>query len=63
MFQRTIFPSIIVIIIYGLFIAAGIFYFQLDTFATYSMLNLLDIDMLFDSDLAYDATIDFINLD
>tara|TARA_B100001027_G_scaffold178587_1_gene129912 strand:- start:4920 stop:5480 length:561 start_codon:yes stop_codon:yes gene_type:complete len=60
MFQRTIFPSIIVLIIYGLFIAAGIFYFQLDTFATYSMLNLLDIDMLFDSDLAYDATIDFI---
>ncbi len=61
MFQRTIFPSIIVIIVYALFIFAGIFYFQLDSFATFSMLNLLDIDMLFDPDLAYDATIDFIN--
>ena len=60
MFQRTIFPSIIVLIVYGLFIAAGVFYFQIDAFATYSMLNLLDIDMLFDSDLAYDDTLDFI---
>ncbi len=60
MFQRTIFPSIIVLIIYGLFIAAGIFYFQLDAFAYFAQSNLLDSDKLFDIDLAYDATIDFI---
>ncbi len=61
MFQRTIFPSIIVSIIYGLFIAAGIFYFQLDTFNTFAQLQLLNMEMLFDQDLAFDVTIDFIN--
>ena len=60
MFQRTIMPSILVLIIYGLFASSSIFYFNLDSFAEFSMLTLLNIDMLFDADLAYDATLDFI---
>ena len=38
-----------------------LFYFQLDTFNTFAQLRLLDMEMLFDQDLAFDVTIDFIN--
>ncbi len=61
MFQRTIMPSIIVIILYGLFLAVGIFTFNLNEFADFSTEELLDVEMLFDLDLAYDATLDFID--